>query len=205
MKKALLFINGEPPKNLPKIESYDVVACTDGAFQYLKDLDFPFEKLNFVSGDFDSYSNKDELLSHEKFIATPDQNKTDFEKALEILLGKNVEKVDVYGGSGKEMDHFLGNLSAAFQFKNRLEIKFFDEFSEYYFIPTHFKIENVNGKMISIFPFPSAENITTKGLNWELNNENLNMLARIGTRNFANEDEVSIQYNSGNLLIFIEK
>lgn len=203
--KALLFINGEPPKNLPETEGYDLIACTDGAFLYLKNLNFPIEKLDFVSGDFDSLSGKDELIYDEKFISTPDQNKTDFEKILEILLNKNVEKINVYGGSGKEMDHFLGNLTAAFHFKDLLEIKFFDEFSEYFFIPNNFEIENVNGKMISLFPFPSAENITTKGLNWELNNENLDMTSRIGTRNFANGDKVSIRYKSGSLLIFIEK
>ena len=58
----------------------------------------------------------------------------DFQKALDILKNHGVQKVDVYGGSGGEQDHFLGNLHVAFLFKNEMEITFFDEFSRYFFI-----------------------------------------------------------------------
>lgn len=124
---------------------------------------------------------------------------------MDILQTKGVKKVDVYGGSGGEMDHFLGNLTSAFQFKNEMEIRFFDEFSTYYFIPNSFELNEVKGKMISLYPFPSAEKMTTQGLNWELNGETLNMTSRIGTRNFAKENKISIRYGKGDLLIFIGK
>ena len=201
--KALLFINGTPPKNLPDLEAYDLIACSDGAFHYLNEKNFPFEKLDFISGDFDSHSGSDENIYKEKFIYTPDQDKTDFEKSLEILAQKGIEKVDVYGGSGGEMDHFLGNITVAFSFKNELDIIFFDESSTYYFIPKNFVLENVKGKMISLYPFPKAENVVTKGLNWPLDGETLDVQSRIGTRNFAVEDEISVQYSSGEMLIFI--
>lgn len=201
--KALLFLFGEPPIQLPNVEGYDVIACTDGAFQYLKDKGFNLDQLTFISGDFDSHTSSDEHLYSHKFIHTPDQEYTDFEKALDILFQKGVEVVDVYGGSGKEMDHYLGNLSAAYRFKDKLKIVFYDEFSSYYFIPKSFTITNIDRKMISLYPFPIAENIETKGLNWNLNNETLSMTSRIGTRNFAIEDEVSIQYKQGDLLFFV--
>jgi thiamine pyrophosphokinase len=201
--KALLFINGDAPKSFPNPEKYGLIACTDGAFHYLKNLDFPLEKLDFISGDFDSHSGKDENLYHEKFIYTPDQDKTDFHKALEIIIEKGFKNIDILGGSGGEQDHFLGNLTVAFGFKEKLNIKFYDEFSEYYFVPKNFKVKNVKDKMISLYPFPSVENITTKGLNWPLTNGNLSITSRIGTRNFAVEDEVSIEYEKGNLLVFI--
>lgn len=202
-KKALLFINGDAPKTLPKLLGYDIIACSDGAFHYLKTLDFPFEKLDFISGDFDSHKGSDEEIYAEKFIYTPDQDKTDFEKSLEILVDKGVSKVDIYGGSGGEMDHFLGNLTVAFAFKNKLKIQFYDEFSTYYFIPKDFVLRGVKNQMISIYPFPKAEKVVTKGLNWALNSETLDITSRIGTRNFALEDEISITYTSGDILIFI--
>ena len=130
--KALLFINGVPPEKLPETEGYSLIACSDGAFHYLKDKNFPLEKIDFISGDFDSHSGIDEALYHEKFIFTPDQDKTDFHKSLEILQERGINQVDVYGASGGEMDHFLGNLSVAFLFKNELKITFFDEFSTYF-------------------------------------------------------------------------
>lgn len=203
--KVLLFINGEAPKSLPNPENYDLVACTDGAFHYLKRMGFPLDKLDFISGDFDSHSGSDENIYQEKFIHTPDQNDTDFYKALDIIIEKGGKYVDVWGGSGGEQDHFLGNLTVAYAFKDKLEVKFYDEFSEYYFIPKDFKVQGVKDKMISLYPFPAAENITTKGLNWPLDHGSLNITSRIGTRNFAVEDEVSITYQKGDLLIFIGK
>ena len=204
-EKALLFINGEPPKSFPEHQDYTLIACTDGAFHYLKNRNFPLDQLAFISGDFDSHSGKDEDIHHKKFIHTPDQDKTDFHKALEIIADRGFKNVDVLGGSGGEQDHFLGNLTVAFGFKDHLDIRFYDEFSEYYFIPKNIIIHQVKNKMVSLYPFPSVENITTKGLNWPLSHGNLSITSRIGTRNFAVEDEVSIQYEKGDLLIFVGK
>lgn len=202
--KALLFINGVPPKNLPETEDYAMIACSDGAFHYLKEKKFPLDKLDFISGDFDSYLGSDEAIYHDRFIFTPDQDKTDFHKSLEIIQERGITAVDVYGGSGGEMDHFLGNLTAAFLFKNHLEITFYDEFSTYFFAPKTLVLENVKGKIISLYPFPLTENITTKGLNWPLNNENLDISKRIGTRNLASEETVVIHYGKGDLVVFVE-
>lgn len=202
--KALLFINGVPPKNLPETEDYAMIACSDGAFHYLKEKKFPLDKLDLISGDFDSHLGNDEAIYHDRFIFTPDQDKTDFHKSLEIIQERGITAVDVYGGSGGEMDHFLGNLTAAFLFKNHLEITFYDEFSTYFFAPKTLVLENVKGKIISLYPFPLTENITTKGLNWPLNNESLDISKRIGTRNLASEETVVIHYGKGDLVVFVE-
>lgn len=203
--KALLFINGIPPKILPETEVYSLIAATDGAFHYLKEKNFPLEKLDFISGDFDSHSGIDENVYKEKFIYTPDQNKTDFHKSLEIILEKGFKEVHVYGGSGGEMDHFLGNLTVAFQFKENLKITFFDDESTYFFSPSSLVLNKVKGKLISLYPFPKAEKVRTKGLNWELEKSTLELTQKIGTRNFAVSDDVIIQFESGNLMVFIGK
>lgn len=185
------------------MSGYQIIACTDGAFHYLKEMNFPFEKLDFISGDFDSHSGKDETVYDQKFIYTPDQNKTDFQKALEILEEKGIQELHVFGGSGGEMDHFLGNLSVAYLFKEKLKITFYDEFSTYFFSPKNLALDNVKDKMISLYPFPTTENLTTKGLEWQLNKENLNIQTRIGTRNQAIENHVEITFEKGELIIFL--
>ncbi|MCP1252882.1 MULTISPECIES: thiamine diphosphokinase [Elizabethkingia] len=201
--KALLFINGEPPKNIPEIRNYDLIACTDGAFHYLREKNFPLDQLDFISGDFDSYD--DEGILPEKLIHTPDQNKTDFHKALEIIIEKGFYEVDVYGGSGGEQDHYLGNLTVAYLFRNKMEITFYDEYSKYFFISNEFEVQNVLGKIVSLVPYPVAENVVTKGLNWPLFGEELSMTGRIGTRNFAVEDTFTCSYSDGAILLFIGK
>ncbi|QOW11973.1 thiamine diphosphokinase [Kaistella flava (ex Peng et al. 2021)] len=201
--KVLLFINGVPPKIIPNSSDYSLIACSDGAFHYLKEKGFPLDQLDFISGDFDSHSGSDENVYQAKFIYTPDQDKTDFEKSLEIIKEKGFEKVDVYGGSGGEMDHFLGNLTVAFLFKDDLKITFFDEYSTYFFAPKKLVLENIKNRMISLYPFPTTEKLTTKGLNWSLAQEKLDITNRIGTRNFAKEDDVIIEFETGNLVVFV--
>ena len=203
MKKCLLFINGTPPETFPDLTPYQLIACTDGAFHYLERRNFPLEKLDFVSGDFDSGTPPEEEEFRGKFIFTPDQDKTDFDKALEIILEKGGTHVHVLGGSGGEMDHFLGNLTVAFKYKDLLEITFSDSYSDYFFIPGYFKRSGVLGRMISLCPFPAAEDVRTNGLNWPLNGESLDITSRIGTRNYAVLDEITITCGKGTLLIFI--
>lgn len=208
--KCLLFINGDPPEIFPHLSDYDLIACTDGAFHYLKSLNFPLEKLGFISGDFDSHVWEEEVLREAEhygieIIHTPDQERTDFYKALEIILKRGFINVDVYGGSGGEQDHFLGNLTVAFGFKERLNIRFYDDFSEYYFIPESFELQGVRNKIVSLYPFPSVENLRSKGLRWNLSGIDAEMTGTMLTRNFAEEEDVFIEYNKGNLLIFVAR
>ena len=126
-------------------------------------------------------------------------------KVSDNFIAKGFKDIDVFGASGGEQDHFLGNLSVAFFFKDKINLKFFDEYSSYYFIPKEFSIDNVKGKMISLMPFPVAKNIETTGLKWPLHHEDLMLGERIGTRNVAENQDVSIRYSDGDLLVFIGK
>lgn len=205
VRKALLFINGEPPEDFPELTPYSIIACTDGAFHYLREMEFPLERLDFISGDFDSHSGMDEEIYREKFIRTPDQDFTDFEKSLKLLFEQGAEAVDVYGGSGGEQDHYLGNLHSAYLYREKLKITFYDRHSSYFFISNNYRATGVQDKMISLVPFHEVINITTSGLKWNLSQENLSLHQRIGTRNVAVEDHVEITFDKGDLLVFIHK
>lgn len=197
--KALLFLNGEIPTIFPTATDYDLIFCTDGAFHYLRQLNI---MPDVISGDFDSTQHNDFPAGIE-VISTPEQNDTDFAKALQIIIDKGFEHVDVFGASGRQQDHFIGNLNAAFRFKNQINILFYDNYSHYFFAEKETKLEGYFGRTISLLPFPECKNIVTKGLEYPLNNEDLNLLSRIGTRNKATEDLVTIDYSEGNLVIFI--
>lgn len=199
--KVILFLNGEIPNQIPSLTDYDKIFCTDGSYLYLKELGI---KPDVLSGDFDSINNV-EISSEIEVINTPDQNFTDFEKALQLIAQKNYTIVDVYGASGKQQDHFLGNLHAAYKFKNLLKITFIDNYSIYYFLENNNTITEVLNHTISLFPFPEAKKIHTDGLKYPLNGEDLSLTTRIGTRNTAIENTISIQYKEGNLILFIIK
>ncbi len=197
--KALLLVNGQPPKQIPNREQYDVVYATDGAYAKMKKLGF---EPDVVVGDFDSIP-MDEIPPNIKVEDRPNQDYTDFDKCLQLMVEKGIEAVDVYGATGMEHDHFLGNLSTALQFKNKIQIKFFDDFSEFYLTPKNFSLEHVKDRVISLFPFPKAVKVSSQGLQYPLNHLTLEMGKKIGIRNKAIDDVVNVSYEEGELIVFI--
>ena len=196
-KKVFLLLNGAPPNQVPNVSNYNLICATDGAYQYLKKHNI---KPDFICGDFDSLKN---IPSDIEAIHTPNQDLTDFDKVLQILFDKGYFSVDVFGASGKEQDHFLGNLHTAIQWKTKLKLTFFDDYSRYFLADTSSIIKNCKDKIVSLIPFPKAENISTKGLEYPLKNEDLVFGERIGTRNKGIQDKVTITFDNGELFIFI--
>jgi len=198
-KKAFILLNGAKPIEFPSLNEYEIVCAIDGAYNY-------FEVKNItpdlVTGDFDSINK---IPTSVEVINTPNQNFTDFEKALSILNERKFNYMDVYGGSGKEHDHFLGNISTALAWKDKINITFYDDFGKYFFIKNTFTTSNILNKNISLIPFPVAEGIKTKGLQYPLENEKLTFGQRIGTRNKAIDNTIEISFKKGNLLIYISK
>ncbi len=196
-KKAFVLLNGLKPTIFPDLSKYNIVCAIDGAYNYFLEKNITPD---LVTGDFDSIKT---IPTSVEVINTPDQNFTDFEKALAILNERGFNIIDVYGGSGKEHDHFLGNISTALAWKAKLNITFYDDFGKYFFIDKTFSITNVLNKNISLIPFPKAKGITTSGLQYPLNNEKLSFGKRIGTRNKAIENTIKISFTKGDLLIYI--
>ena len=194
---VFLLLNGEEPKSLPDLSKYEIICATDGAYQYL-------EKNNitptFIAGDFDSLKK---LPQEIEVINTPNQNYTDFDKILQILFDRGFYNIDVYGASGAAQDHFLGNLHTAIQWESKLNLTFYDYNSKYFLAKNHTKITGCKDQIVSLIPFPNATNILTEGLEYPLKNEDLTFGERIGTRNKAVNNEVTISFSEGNLFIFI--
>ena len=199
MKKGTVFLllNGEPPKQILDLDKYELICATDGAYQFLKEQEI---KPDFISGDFDSLET---IPKDIEVIHTPNQDFTDFDKILQILFDKGYKNIDVYGASGKEQDHFLGNLHTAIQWKNKLNLTFFDNHSRYFLADKSTSISNCIDKTVSLVPFPKAKKITTEGLQYPLQNEDLTFGKRIGTRNKAITNNIKITFESGELFIFI--
>jgi thiamine pyrophosphokinase len=201
-KTAAVFLNGEPPHKEPlrraMLQQPSFFLFADGAYQYAQHIDITPD---LVIGDFDSIRLVTNGL---KTLKIEDQNTTDFEKALHYLSTAGFERVLVLGSTGKQNDHFLGNLSAALQYQSSLDIVFFDQ-SQYFFLAENeTTIETNTGKTISLYPFPEATGVSTKGLQYPLHNESLSIRERIGTRNISTNVQVSITKQSGSLWIFVD-
>lgn len=201
-KTAALFLNGDAPNPMAiqhaMQENPAFFICTDGAYYYMNALKI---NLNVVIGDMDSLSDAPHDI---EVVFIADQDTTDFEKALQYLVEHDFEKVVVLGSTGGQHDHFLGNLNAAYKFREQLDICFFDQ-SQYFFLSDkRQKLNTQIGKIISLVPFPEAQGITLSGFQYLLNNESLSLVNRVGTRNIAISETPSIHFESGALWIFVE-
>lgn len=203
MSQALVFINGLPPEQLPDMTGYQLIACTDGALHYLDKLGLDLTCLDLIAGDFDSLDPATHDRYRDQLVVTRDQDKTDFQKLLELVMQRGVSQIDVYGASGGEQDHYLGNLTAAFAYRKQAEIVFHDAYCRYFFIPKDFACAGKKDATVSLVPFPYAHNVTTSGLQWLLKGEDLALTGRLGTRNIATGDTITCQYDSGAILLFL--
>ena len=204
MSKAILFLNGNI--DIAFCQSYiqnnnisGLVYCTDGAYSKVRVSEFIAQKIDKVVGDFDSIVYYDSPLFH----LDTNQDNTDFEKALEYMMTKDINEIMIFGASGGEMDHFLSNMSIAKKYRNKLRLTFVDEYSKYFFISRKYTVENVKNKMLSVIPFPFATNIYYKGLEYNLAGGNLILGENTGSRNFAVKDNVDIEYETGDVILFI--
>lgn len=201
MQRALLFLNGQPPKQLPKKwEEYALIICTDGAYSsYLAQDIIP---IDYIIGDLDSLKLRSKT-PHPPTLHTPDQYKTDFEKALLFLISKKIKQVDIYGVSGHATDHFLGNLSVGLHYHKQIDMIFFDDYSHFFFAPPKTQLTHVKDRIISIMPFPEAHGVTLSGFVYPLCNARIKLGALASLRNQAVKDTVDILYKKGVILIFI--
>ncbi|WP_392563864.1 thiamine diphosphokinase [Orbus wheelerorum] len=203
MEKVLLFVNGEHPQRYPTdLTQYRYIACTDGAYHnYLQQTDIiP----HFIIGDLDSLGHQP-INKTIEIIHTPDQNKTDFEKSILFLASKGIKVFDIYGASGHASDHFLGNLSVAMQYYMHYDLTFYDNYCYFFFAKSKTVLHQMKGKTISLIPLSKVSNLTITGFKYPLNNTDLQLGGLTSLRNYAINEDITIQFENGDLVIFISR
>ncbi|BBA16969.1 thiamine diphosphokinase [Blattabacterium cuenoti] len=198
-----LFLNGTPPPFLEKIFCfYKKIFAVDGAFYYLNEFGV---SVDYIIGDFDSILLKKNIPLKTNLLKIYDQNYTDFDKALNVIYDLGFTNINVWGASGMEQDHFLGNLSTALKYKKKLSIIFHDQYHFYFFSDKNISFYQKKNKKVSLFPFPTVEGLCTYGLKYSIKKGVLKIGETIGIRNEAYKQIIKINYKKGELLIFIEK
>jgi thiamine pyrophosphokinase len=151
--------------------------------------------------DFDAQFYKENHYPIE-IVHTPDQNKTDLEKAFDFLIEKGHKAVNVVWATGKRADHTLNNLSVLASYRNNLKIVLFDDHSKVFLLSSSFKKWYPKDAIISLIPLGKVEGITTENLFYPLENESLELGYRTGSSNHVSKDGiVTITHQKGNLLL----
>lgn len=162
-------------------------------------------KVDVLLGDFDRefdaefYREKQYPL---EIIHTPNQDKTDLEKAFDYLIEKGHKAVNVIWATGKRIDHTLHNLTISANYKEQLKIVFFDNHSKAFLLPKKYQKWYAKDTILSLIPIGTVENITTENLFYPLQNESLQLGYRTGSSNHVSEDGiVTIEFEKGDLLL----
>ena len=197
---ALIVANGESC-------SYDLLTQIMEWCPYVVALAGAYNRLNelgvfadLVIGDLDSISDVNRNQKTQ-FLQIDNQENTDLEKAIDHLIAKGYQTLNIVWATGKRIDHTINNLTTLAKYPN-CNIVIYNDHSKMFLIPNNFSKIYKKGDFISLIPIPSCEEITTQNLTYPLNNETLKLGEKSGTSNVVkNTGLVRIAYSSGVLAI----
>jgi thiamine pyrophosphokinase len=202
---ALIIANGascNPELVGQLLEWSPLVVVLDSAMVRVMEMDI---KVDVLLGDFDADFDADFYKEKQfpiEIIHTPDQEKTDLEKAFDYLIERKIPAVNVIWATGKRADHTITNLTNIVKYRNVLKIVILDDHSKIFLLPNKFEKWYTKNSIISLIPVGKVTGITTQNLFYPLQNEVLTMGYRTGSSNHVAKDGlVTIQHSDGDLLL----
>ncbi|WP_427872582.1 thiamine diphosphokinase [Flavobacterium sp. MMS24-S5] len=202
---ALIIANGaacDPELLGQLLEWSPLVIVLDSAIERVIELGI---KVDVLLGDFDRGFDP-EIYKTSQFpieiVHTPDQDKTDLEKAFDYLIERKIPAVNVVWATGKRADHTITNLTQIVRYRNSLKIVILDDHSKIFLLPTKFEKWYTAKTPISLIPIGVVNGISSANLKYELNNDTLTMGYRTGSSNSVEKDGiVTITHREGDLLL----
>ena len=204
-KKISIMLGGIFPEELPLS---DLWCGVDRGALYL--LDKGINPL-LSCGDFDSidYEQRKEVEQKSKYFRVKDsEDLTDADFALENILElfDSVEEIDIYGATGRRLDHFFGNILLLNNEKyNSVKVKIIDDNNIITIAHSGQNIfEKIEGyKYFSIVPIYEDTKMSIKNSKYEVENLVLTLNRPNATSNeFANEKAIELEVSSNVFVIY---
>jgi thiamine pyrophosphokinase len=184
------------------LEWSPLVVVLDSAMERVVELGI---KVDVLLGDFDRGFDPNyykETHYPIEIIHTPDQNKTDLEKAFDYLHARNIPAVNVVWATGKRADHTITNITTIANYRDKLKIVIIDDHSKVFLMPRKFEKWYTEKTAISLIPIGKVTGINSTNLHYPLKEDTLTMGYRTGSSNFvANDGIVVIEHETGDLLL----
>jgi thiamine pyrophosphokinase len=184
------------------LEWSPLVVVLDSAMERVVELGI---KVDVLLGDFDRGFDANyykETHYPIEIVPTPDQDKTDLEKAFDYLYERNIPAVNVVWATGKRADHTITNLTNIVNYRDKLKIVIIDDHSKVFLLPRKYEKWYTEKTPISLIPIGEVTGIHTNNLHYPLNDDTLKMGYRTGSSNFVAKDGiVVIEHETGDLLL----
>ena len=184
------------------LEWSPLVIVLDSAMDRVLELGI---KIDVLLGDFDCDFNPEIYLEKQyplEIVHTPNQDKTDLDKAFDYLIAKGHKAVNVIWATGKRADHTITNITNIVAYRDQLKIVVLDDHSKVFLLQKKYEKWYPKNTTISLIPIGKVTGITTKNLFYPLKNEELIIGYRTGSSNHVAEDGiVTIEHQEGDLLL----
>lgn len=201
-KKILTIANGELPAPfvIEKMTGWaDLIVAVDGGANHCALLGI---NPDFIVGDMDSIAPENRSRFHNsEIIYLPDQNKHDFEKALEFLDTLHPDEVRVISAWGKRFDHILANLYITLLRQYSFKISLYDTEGVLSIIRNEIILNDAVGQTISLFSFQPVFGLCISGCKYR-NVQPDYPDGFIGLSNVISENPAIIKIQKGFLLLY---
>lgn len=202
---ALIIANGEAcsPELLGQLLEWSpFIVVLDHAIYRVLDLGI---KVDAWLGDFDVAHDFEAIRERQhplEIVNTPDQEKTDLNKAIEFLIERGFPAANIVWATGRRADHAITNITDLVRYKDKIKLVLLDDYSKIFPLTGTFEKWYAAGTPISLIPVGAVDGIETSGLKYNLNNETLTMGHRTGSSNVTEADGmVRVSAQKGDLLI----
>ncbi|MFA9187680.1 thiamine diphosphokinase [Flavobacterium sp. FBOR7N2.3] len=202
---ALIIANGAAcnPELLGQLLEWSpLVIVLDSAIERVIELGI---KVDVLLGDFDGNFDPDYYKEKQyplEIVHTPDQDKTDLEKAFDYLYERKIPAANVVWATGKRADHTITNLTNIVRYRNKLKIVILDDHSKVFLLPRKFEKWYTANTPISLIPIGHVSGIHSENLFYPLKNDSLTIGYRTGSSNHVVQDGlVIIEHQEGDLLL----
>lgn len=198
-----IFGAGEKTSCTIDLESKDLVIAADGGYDYLVDLGL---RADVVLGDFDSVTSPElwEDSICEKYTYPPEKDDTDMMLAIKLGLSRGYLDFAIYGGLGGRLDHTIANIQALTYLakEGAAGILYGESYALTVISNGSFTIPKDATGTVSVFSLSDrSENVTIKGLQYEIDGAVLTNSFPLGVSNETTGKKGVIHVTFGTLLI----
>ncbi|MGB0371138.1 MAG: thiamine diphosphokinase [Opitutales bacterium] len=206
--KILIVLGGSPPDSALLREHFEWSERSIAADSGLDSFKNAGLSPDVAIGDFDSFHGDPHQFA-KQVISAPEQNATDFQKALRMIDGSTPElEITILGGTGRRADHFLTNLLIVAEKWPEAAFTFHDLDQSIYRVSPQKALEMSNcsiGSTVSLIPMSRAAGVTTQGLHWELTDASMEPNGQLGQSNVQESEILSISIRTGALFVIINR
>ncbi|MDK2809890.1 MAG: thiamine pyrophosphokinae [Petroclostridium sp.] len=186
------------------ISETDLIICADGGAKHAQKIGVTPD---VIIGDLDSIEQHcyhDMIAKNIQIINySTDKDETDTQLAVEYAIQRGCEEIILIGSLGSRFDHSFANVSLLKLVLDKgIKGRIINENNEIYLINDYIQLRGKVGEKLSLLPLtPNVSGITTKGLQYGLNNAQMKFGIPNGISNVFIKPEAEITIKEGLLLV----